>query len=398
MKLVKVLKFSTAVAGTALAMSAHAAGTLSISYAFPNTTDATSPGMWPEWELTLDAPSGYFYGVTPHGGSGGGGAIFKSNTSGQVTNLHSFGASGDGNGSRPSGPLLDLSGTFWGVAEAGGAYAKGVLYKWSAAAGFQVVHSFGAGTDGQQPSGPLLKASDGNLYGTTKYGGSCSGGGTVYRVNPSTGVTTVLHSFCTTDGWEPITGVIQASDGNLYGTVNQAGPSGYGVLFRMALNGTFTLLYGFGATPDGPAYPGRLMQASDGNLYGTSVRGGYQAPIYNGPGTLFKSTLGGVVTWTSFQWASMGPPSVTAGLKERFTGLLYGVTTFNDYGDVFQYRISNATLSKVAAFSARSTMSPTAGLTLGADGNLWGSTTDGSYDTGGYYGHLYKITSLTANP
>jgi uncharacterized repeat protein (TIGR03803 family) len=378
------------------AAGAQAGGTLSAGYAFPNTTDAASSGIWPEWELSTADGSGYMWGTTTRGGTNAGGAIYKTNNAGSVVHVYTFGATGSSAGSQPNGPLLVIGNDHYGLAAAGGTGGKGVLYDWNATSAYQAMHSF-TGTDGDEPSGPLTKATDGNFYGTTVYGGACNLG-VVFKYVPSTHAVSVLHSFCGTEGSSPRTGVIQARDGNLYGTTNLGGTHGYGTLFRLSLAGAFTQMRSFGATRTEPIYPGRLMQASDSKLYGTSYRGGYDLDISAQPGTVFSMTTSGVLSTSSFEWVGMSGPWYNAALIERFTGVLYGVTAANDYGHVFQYRMSNATITNVIAFNSRTVGWPYSGLTLGPDGNLWGTTTDGEMPTGPSFGHLYRVVNLTANP
>jgi uncharacterized repeat protein (TIGR03803 family) len=120
---------------------------------------------------------------------------------------------------------------------------------------FKSLHSFHK-TDGRYPSGELVQATNGNLYGTTYQGGAnvCTNGkvefgcGTVFAITPS-GTLTTIYSFCShsncADGYEPVTGLIQATNGNLYGTTQNGGASGGGTVFSMTPSGTLTTLYYF---------------------------------------------------------------------------------------------------------------------------------------------------------
>lgn len=157
------------------------------------------------------------------------------------------------------------------------------------------------------PTGPLVQGADGNLYGTTLYGGVNNGGmppgyGTIFRITTS-GQLTTLYSFCTQsgcpDGSQPTWGLIQASDGNFYGTTeyggantNPSAPYGGGTIFQLSLNGTLTTLYNFcaqascadGSTPFAP-----LVQDSLGVVYGTTLYGGANG---NNVGTIFALATG----------------------------------------------------------------------------------------------------------
>jgi uncharacterized repeat protein (TIGR03803 family) len=151
------------------------------------------------------------------------------------------------------------------------------------------VYSFAGGSsDGAKPYAALIQGSDGNFYGTTLYGGPYSNG-TVFKLTP-TGTETVLHFFsgASGDGAVPATSVLQASDGNFYGTTYVGGTTSAGTVFEVTPGGTETVLYSFGAAGNGDGeFPsGALIQGSDGNLYGTTQAGGA-----SGSGTAFKVTL-----------------------------------------------------------------------------------------------------------
>ncbi|WP_431263151.1 choice-of-anchor tandem repeat GloVer-containing protein [Roseateles chitinivorans] len=392
-KSLTLLKAAALVATAALSLSAHAGGTFVPVYSFPAPTDtsATSPGSWPMWDLTLDSSTGLLVGVTANGGTGGGGALYTVRTDGLVNTLRSFGTNGDTQGGRPNGPVLVTGSGYYGVTQFGGANGKGVLYKWSTVSGYQVLYHFGTGTEGANPSGPLLLASNGNVYGTATNGGAC-GVGTVFQFSLSNpGSVSTTHSFCGSEGTGPMTGVIQASDGKLYGTAYNGGDSNGGTLFSIdPANNGFSRLYSFGAanTPD-PRFPSRLIQARDGLLYGTSYAGG------NGAGTIFSSTLTGAVT---VRTAMQSSPSPWSALNERFIGVFYANSWGSDAGRLYQFRSSNNSLSTIHQFVFGDASWPKAGLTVGADGNLWSVTTDGESTWSGHYGTIFKIQFLTANP
>src|SRR6266508_4230942 len=125
------------------------------------------------------------------------------------------------------------------------------------------------------------KHSTGNLYGTTQRGGA-SGAGTVYKLAPD-GTLTILHSFNYSDGYYPYAGVIQDSTGNLYGTTQYGGASGYGNVYKLAPDGTLTILHSFNYNSDGYYPYAGVIQDSTGNLYGTTQGGGP-----SGRGTVYK--------------------------------------------------------------------------------------------------------------
>src|ERR1019366_5991689 len=163
-----------------------------------------------------------------------------------------------------------------------------------------VLHTFTDGQDGAGPLAGLIQASDGNFYGVTRYGGGASGCGVVYRITPS-GTLTTLHEFAggASDGCQPFGPLVQATDGNFYGTTYWGGtstvcPGGCGTVFKMTAAGTVTILHVFctqSNCPDGYLPQAGLVQASDGNLYGETLYGGP-----NGYGAIFKITTSGTMT------------------------------------------------------------------------------------------------------
>jgi uncharacterized repeat protein (TIGR03803 family) len=145
---------------------------------------------------------------------------------------------------------------------------------------FATVHSFD-GTDGEYPIGVLVQVTNGDLYGTT-YEGGANGDGTVFKITPS-GTLTTLYSFCSqsgcADGSGPEGGLVQATNGDVYGTTSAGGANGDGTVFKITLGGTLTTLHSFDGT-DG-AYPEALVQATNGDFYGTASAGGANSGATN---------------------------------------------------------------------------------------------------------------------
>ena len=177
--------------------------------------------------------------------------------------------------------------------------------------------------------GNLIEASDGNFYGTNLSGGTY-GLGSVFKITP-TGKLTVVHSFGNLDGTGaydgamPLAGLVQATDGNLYGTTLAAGGNDGGIVFRITLAGYETVLHSFDlmsySSTDGSTPQSSLIQGSDGNLYGTTGFGGI-----NGEGTIYRISLSGTETvLLSFDGEHGASPQ--ASLIEAPNGDLYGITT-----------------------------------------------------------------------
>ena len=164
-------------------------------------------------------------------------------------------------------------------------YGCGTVFKLTRHGAFTLLHSFNVKDfDGYYPYAPVTEGSDGKLYGTVTRGGKY-GYGIVYRIARA-GKYTILHSFDITDGETPFTGVVQATDGNLYGTTEGGGTSGVGTIFRISPSEDFSVAYNFDTTTG--AYPSTgLLQHTNGKLYGFAGQGG----TYN-CGTFFSVDLG----------------------------------------------------------------------------------------------------------
>jgi uncharacterized repeat protein (TIGR03803 family) len=243
----------------------------------------------------VQGSDGNFYGTTYEGGSGsctiGCGTVFRISPSGTETTLHSF-ASSPTDGELPTAGLVQGSdGNFYGTTEAGGTNNYGTVFRISSSGSYTTLYSFvGYPNDGVAPRG-LVQGSDGNFYGTTDAGGT-NDDGTVFRISPS-GTETNLHSFVGSpaDGANPYAALVQGSDGNFYDTTYNGGTYSVGTVFRISPSGSYTSLYSFGSYPGDGGDPAGLVQGSDGNLYGTTEHGGTSTNCYEGCGTVFKLTV-----------------------------------------------------------------------------------------------------------
>src|SRR5208282_2588854 len=259
------------------------------------------------------------------------------------------------------------------------------------------------GTDGSDPYPMSFQGLDGNYYGTTNWGGAF-GVGTIFEITPG-GTLTSLYSFGTqtTDGAQPQEGLVQATDGNFYGTTYSGGAYGNGTIFEFTPGGTLTTLYSFGAQANDSANPlAGLIQASDGNFYGTASAGGAQ-----GGGTVFELSYG---TWTEtvlYSFCAQGYPCNDgvrpyAGVVQGTDGNFYGTTSqFGAYGGgtVFQLipGVGQNTLYSFCAQGGDNCTDgdyPTAAVVQGTDGNFYGTTYEGGancIDTGGC-GTVFQLT------
>jgi uncharacterized repeat protein (TIGR03803 family) len=284
-----------------LLLGAARAQTESVLYTFcAQGDDYCTDGSNPQAGLVFDQ-KGNLYGTASFGGvsnicSGpppGCGVVFKLTSEGTETVLYSFCTQTNcPDGEEPNvGVVLDQKGNLYGTTPHGGAHGAGVVFRLTPPGTYRVLHSFCALNncrDGLSPQGGLLLDQKGNLYGTTSYGG-VYGGGVVFKVTPE-GKETVLYSFCAqgppcTDGANPSAGLIFDQEGNLYGTTYRGGKDpfgcggyGCGVAFKLTLEGKEKVLYSFCAQsgcPDGTQPDAGVVFDRKGNLYGTAGGGAH---------------------------------------------------------------------------------------------------------------------------
>jgi uncharacterized repeat protein (TIGR03803 family) len=341
---------------------------------------------------------GNLYGTTYGDPVPGTGILFKITTSGQLTTLYTFCSQFNCNdGIYPhAGVVQDQSGNFWGTTEGAlPSYGFGTVFKITPGGALTTVHSF-IGTDGEQPQAGLTLGSDGNFYGTTSAGGA-NYGGTVFKITPA-GTLTTLHNFNYSDGNYPVSGLVQAANGSFYGTTLFSGPNGGGTVFKITAAGSLTTLYNFCSKSncaDGEFPDGTLIQAADGNLYGTTSAGGSISGCNNANcGTIFKITPAGAMTTlynfcTESSCLDGGQPVV--GLVQGTDGNFYGATTYGGAnGDGTVFRISPAgKFTLLHTFDAVDGASPNGGLMQDTNGTFYGTTPTAGP---GGYGTVFSLS------
>ena len=235
---------------------------------------AGSDGAYPYAGL-LHGNDGNAYGTTYSGGAHNKGVVFKiSGRSGAVTTLHSFVGR---DGANPQSTLIQAGGfgDLYGTTSSGGRHNQGSVFKMNPRSGaVTTLHSFTrfAGFDGENPQSALALRSDGDLYGTTPYGGAY-GKGTIFKIPRMSGALKTLHSFTGTDGATPQANLISGADGNLYGTTYEGGANDEGTVFMVSASGAVTTIHSFVGS-DGGNPDSKLIRGSDGYLYGTTSTGG----------------------------------------------------------------------------------------------------------------------------
>ncbi len=324
-----------------------------------------------------------------------------------LTTLHSFAGQ---DGSEPQAALLQaIDGNLYGTTASGGANTNsncsdgcGTVFRIAPGGRFERIYSFCSQTgcvDGSSPFAGLVQGTDGNLYGTTEAGGA-NNDGTIFRITTA-GTLTTLYSFNGTDGEYPFAGVTEGRDGNFYGTTYAGGTGGgcpdvgCGTVFMITTEGTLTTLHNFngsdGAFPYAPP-----AQGTDGNFYGTTSQGGGT----NSYGTIYKMTPEGALTTLFAFCSSTGCPdgdTPIAGLVEASNGNFYGTTIGgnldDNVGGVFAIT-PGGSISTIYTFCSEPDCAdgdfPYAGLIQGTDGYLYGSTENGGNPF--QYGTLFRIT------
>lgn len=273
-------------------------------------------GLEPAAGLVMDA-SGDLYGTTAEGGNSrsscfsqdasGCGTVFKVTPSGQETVLYSFCPNGTPctDGAGPGSLIFGADGSLYGTTAFGG-NNYGTVFKVTPAGEETVLYIFSGGADGAYPFGGVIFDANGNLYGTTA-GGGANGAGTVFELTPS-GKVTVLHTFTgAPDGALSYAGLIMDKQGNLYGTTEYGGAHNVGTVFEVTPSGEGTVLYSFTGGPDGGFPEAGLVADESGNLYGTTMSGGV-----NEQGTVFELTQ-------QVGSAMVSPTSLNFGNQVRYT-------------------------------------------------------------------------------
>jgi uncharacterized repeat protein (TIGR03803 family) len=338
----------------------------------------------------IRATDGNLYGTTSYGGANHDGSVFKITPSGTLTTVYSFcSLARCADGANPMGGVIQATdGNFYGTTE------LGTIFKLTPSGTLTTLATLTA-AEGESPVAGLVQGTDGNLYGTASEGGAnsnCSTTlaerdsdaeplgrfvtcGTVFKVTLS-GTLTTLASLNMSSGFRPSSPLVQASDGNFYGTAQEGGTADDGTIFKITPGGTLTTLHSF-TGGDGEKPLGALIQSTDGNLYGTTSFGGSSSANFGG--TVFKITLSGTLTTLhSFAYlAGFGP---RAGLVRGSDGNFYGTTAQNgpsNDGSVFEITPSG-TLTTLHNFNGTDGEYSVASLVQNTDGAFYGTTEYGA--------------------
>ncbi|MBZ5680773.1 MAG: hypothetical protein LAO24_11785 [Acidobacteriia bacterium] len=306
------------------------------------------------------------------------------------TVLYNFGTnSGDPLQPVPQAALTQgRDGNMYGTTQYGGAHGNGAVFKIDASGNTSVVYSFPSTPGAYYCVAGLVLGNDGNFYGVCVYGSTDKG--SVYKVTPG-GTRKVLHTFSGPDGDTPRAPLLLAADGNFYGTTTQGGANGFGTVYRMAPGGTLTTIYSFNST-DGANPVAPLIQATDGNLYGTTQNGGA-----NGYGETFKITPAGKLTVLhSFTFTDGAQPTAALSQSSFGEGDFYGNTAAggaNANGVIFDLT-PGGTYNVLHNFNSTTDGAyPYVGMVQGPDSNFYGVTPLGGVGLPNGMGTLFSITT-----
>jgi uncharacterized repeat protein (TIGR03803 family) len=365
----------------------------------------------------VQGTDGNFYGTTLSGGANQCGpqwcgTVFKISPAGELTSLHNFCAEVYcTDGAKPyAGLILATNGNFYGTTDGGGAYEDGAIFEITPSGKLTTLHSFceeGDCADGAGPLAGLVQATHGDFYGTTVIGGAntnsaaCPDGcGTAFKVTPA-GMLTTLYSFCgqtgCRDGELPVAALLQATNGNFYGTTEGGGvnhrtdcePTGCGTVFEITAGGKLTTLHSFDIT-DGYFPQAALVQATDGNFYGAASSGGAYRE-----GTIFKITPGGKLT-TLYSFCSKtncadgaGPDGLVQATDGNFYGTTGGGGAGEGYGTVFEITAAGK-LTTLHRFDRTDGAGPSGVLVQATNGTFYGTTSwAGAHE---YWGTVYSLS------
>jgi uncharacterized repeat protein (TIGR03803 family) len=364
------------------------AQTYTVLYAIPNqASDVYEPSAL----AIAQGRNGDLYATAPNPLSG---ELFSATPAGVLTPLYNVG------GFSVSGATLGTDGNLYGTTQDGGTNGYGIVYKVTPAGVETVLHDFD-GTDGQDPYPELVQASNGLFYGVASTSTSSNTYGTIFSIS-SSGTFNVLHTFEGSDGQYPHSGLTVGSDGNFYGGTTAGGANGDGVLFKITPGGTYTVLYNLCSQAncaDGYDMETPLVLASDGNLYGTTHRGGDFAGVF------FKLTNGGAYT-VVYTFLSAYTPAASA-LALGTDGALYGIMgQGNDSQPGWIYSITTSgTFTILHAFcqdtNCTDGSNPSTPLIQDTNGTFYGFTSTGGVsgqcNSGLGCGVFYSLNT-SANP
>ena len=296
-----------------------------VIYAFQGGNDGAEPLGG------LIVVGGLLYG-TSSGGAAHAGTVFSIDPStGWKKLVYSFNGGDDGD--TPQASLLYVAGTLFGVTISGGPQTRGTVFSIDVATGAEkIVHAFQGEPDGQSPSANLIDV-DGTLFGTTEYGGAM-GAGTVFTVVPGTGAETILYSFAGgNDGTSPSAGLTKVG-GELYGTTRFGGTGYQGTVFKIdPVYGTERLIYSFPSSLSSGSFPNGNLINVHNTLYGATSGGGVDG-CKDSCGVVFAFDIAAETETVAYAFQGGNDGRVPNGSLTNVGGLLYGTTSNGGAADI----------------------------------------------------------------
>jgi len=361
-----------------LATPTLAAGAYTELYNFNCASDGCDP-LQPA--LLAQGQDGVLYSTLQSGTSNAAdGTIMNYAPGGAESTLYRF--QGLDGANPESGLTLGFDGAFYGTTTLGGANGKGTVFRLSGSA-LTVLHDFSDGTDGAYPWAPPIQTPDGSLYGVTFTG---SNPGIAYRIAPNGTFSTIATLPSKTSA--PL---IMGTDGNLYGTTQYGGDFNRGTVFRLSTKGKLKILHSFDPSTEGSVPIGPVMIGIDDNFYGTTSGGGSASA-----GILFQLASSGTYkVLHNFQSATEGNDSM-AGLVQGSDKFLYGVMSAGGtkgYGTLYRVNIAGTKFQVLHQFDYPTGGYPASTPTLHTNGTLYGTTTKGGSEENGTSGIIFSFTN-----
>jgi uncharacterized repeat protein (TIGR03803 family) len=360
-------------------------------YTYPNTDNGDSGITWPS--LLSQGQNGELYSTIQSNGAYTYGSLYTITTAGQYTLLYSFCAEAAPcalTGAYPTGgETLGFDGNLWGTTEGGGKDSAGTVFKMTPAGALTLVDSFTNGKDDSAPNFTVLQGQDGNMYGVSEeqYDGQY---GSFFKLTTKGKISP--HPFDYANGESPSLPA-QGTDLNFYGTTQSGGDASCecGVVYKATATGKITVLHNFTGYVSGNEYDGSrpigiLVQGSDGDFYGTTYTGGA-----NNLGTVFKISPSGSYTLLhSFAGVPTDGSYPIAGVTLGTNGNFYGTTPEGgsvNYGALYEITPAGTetVLYSFCTVSCNDGFSPTTPMVLHTDGNFYGNTAGNSLGGSVFY-------------
>ncbi len=357
---------------------------------YTDKVDLDASSGWGVGNQLIQASDGYLYGTGYFGGTNNAGTLFRYDISSNTfTKLFDM-TTATGNG--PYGSLIQASnGKIYGTTRFGGANSVGVIFEYNITTNTYTDKIDLASSTGNDPQWNMIQAGDGNLYGTTRAGGTNSNG-VIFQYNPTTNTYTDKYNFDNTHGSTP-NSLVQTSNGVLYGTTNAGGTSSLGVLFQYNYTtNTYTVEINLN-TPGAVNISSSTILATDGKLYGNSSFGGSASS-----GLIYQYDIGTNTLVTKYSTRrNPDGASPNCSLTQVSSGNLYGITMTggaNNKGVIFQYDVPTHTFTNKLDLTSANGSSAQNKMVLAGDGNLYGMTYGGGANAFGII-YQYNITNNT---